>query len=144
MIRRERRHRERVCEKHFDALNYLLCSFYTLLERKPKPTDEEVRQGFIEHNLKWERYCGKHNLKEARELFKKEVSITWHNRYVHKRPQTKQLQDERNCTNGIFRSITDLFVKYAENTRRIVRMLTTTITKCFSTSIKGLTHTIRK
>ena len=56
--------------------------FYEFLDQKPKPSNEEVRQEFINRENRWKKYCETHKLrKEASLLFNLEVSQTWEKRY---------------------------------------------------------------
>lgn len=88
--RRQRRQQERNASRHFDALGKLLMDFYEFLERKPQPSDEEVRRQFINHDQRWKNYCISHNLTaEISQLFKEEVSVSWKKRYSKPSSTTK-------------------------------------------------------
>lgn len=70
-------------DKHLEVLNDLLGRFYTFLERKPQPTDQEVRQAFLDYKRKWITYCRKYELtSQIESLFIKEVALTWEKRYT--------------------------------------------------------------
>ena len=55
--RRIRRQQERAVAQHVSVLGELLGRFYTFLEKKPKPSDDEVRSEFIRQEQKWKWYC---------------------------------------------------------------------------------------
>lgn len=83
ITRRIKRAQERDSQKHFSVFGDILMGFYEFLEKKPKPTDEEVRTEFIEREERWKRYCKTHKLtEEASLLFNKEVAISWKERYA--------------------------------------------------------------
>lgn len=83
--RRRRRENERESQKHFLVLGELLADFYSFLESKPQPSDEEVRSTFIAKEQEWKRYCRKSNLNEkASLLFNNEVAMSWKTRYAKK------------------------------------------------------------
>lgn len=82
IARRIRRAQVREAEANFKVLTDLLMDFYEFLESQPKPSDEEVRQRFINDEQRWKQYCTKKQLsKEASLLFNKEVSQSWEKRY---------------------------------------------------------------
>lgn len=81
--RRQKRAGQRLTEKLYG----LLISFYDFLDQKPQPSDEEVRETFKKHSLKWHSLCDKAGIgdqEKARELFKKEVRAAWEKRYAKK------------------------------------------------------------
>lgn len=83
--RRLRRENERESQKHFLVLGELLTDFYSFLESKSQPSDEEVRSTFIAKEKEWKRYCKKNNLNEkASLLFNNEVAMSWKTRYAKK------------------------------------------------------------
>ena len=70
-------------EKYFNVLSDILMDFYSFLESTPKPSDEQVREGFIQRDAKWRRYCTKHHLNnDAASMFNREVAISWRTRYA--------------------------------------------------------------
>lgn len=82
ITRRIKRAQERTTTQHFNAFSSLLMGFYEFLEKDPKPSDDEVRNEFINREQRWKRYCKIHKLtEEASLLFNKEVSISWEKRY---------------------------------------------------------------
>lgn len=82
IARRIRRAQVREAETNFKVLTDLLMGFYEFLESQPKPSDEEVRQRFINDEQRWKQYCAKKQLREeASLLFNKEVSQSWEKRY---------------------------------------------------------------
>lgn len=69
---------ERGALKHYEVFGDVLMGFYDFLGSKPKPSDEEVRNRFIESENRWKTYCRAHGLsEEASRMFNKEVSLTW-------------------------------------------------------------------
>lgn len=83
--RRLRRAQERAASKHFEVLGELLCGFYEFLEKKNKPTDEEVRREFTKRDKYWKHYCSANQLNErASLLFNHEVAQSWKTRYAKK------------------------------------------------------------
>lgn len=75
-------------KKHSKQLNVLLNGFFGFLERKPKPTDEEVRAEFQHKEMEWKAYCAFNNLDiRTSLLFNAKVSYEWERRFV-KRPNT--------------------------------------------------------
>lgn len=88
--RRIKRQQERDFAKHMDYLGELLGRFYTFLERKPKPSDNEVRSEFIVYDKKWKSYCLHNQLNpRASLLFNQEVALSWKNRYAKQDIQTQ-------------------------------------------------------
>lgn len=86
--RRIKRAQQRDAQKHFSVFGNILMGFYEFLEQTPKPTDEEVRQEFINREARWKRYYKSNHLtEEASLLFNKEVSISWEKRY--KQPENE-------------------------------------------------------
>jgi hypothetical protein len=87
IARRNRRAQAREAEKHFDVLAELLMGFYEFLERKGKPSDEQVRTEFTNREERWKRYCTSNQLTEETSLlFNKEVAQSWKNRYARQSP----------------------------------------------------------
>lgn len=81
--RRIRRAQERIAQLHFSVLGELLMKFYEFLEGTPKPSDEEVRQTFIDYEQRWKKYCATHKLTDdASLLFNKEIGESWRSRYT--------------------------------------------------------------
>lgn len=81
--RRTNRAREREAQKHFNVFGDILMGFYEFLEKRPKPSDQEVREEFIARESRWKRYCDIHKLStEASLMFNKEVSVSWQKRYT--------------------------------------------------------------
>lgn len=81
-FRRSRRKQQTETAKHLAKLSDILGEFYTFLEKKPQPSDEEVRSEFIRQENRWKRYCVVHKLSgQASLMFNREVSEAWHNRY---------------------------------------------------------------
>ena len=81
--RRIKRQQERESSQHMGQLVELLGRFYTFLEKTPKPTDEEVRNKFIESDKIWKAYCSKNHLTDnASLLFNQEVAMSWKKRYA--------------------------------------------------------------
>lgn len=75
-------------KKHEKQLNALLSGFFRFLDKKPKPTDEEVRAEFQRKEMEWKTYCAFNNLDiRTSLLFNAKVSYEWEQRYV-KRPNT--------------------------------------------------------
>ena len=89
ITRRIKREQERISQEHFSVFGTILMGFYEFLEKTPKPTDEEVRNEFIQREQGWKRYCAIHKLtEEASLLFNKEVSISWEKRYKKQSDET--------------------------------------------------------
>ncbi len=83
--RRIKRQQERTVAKHLGVLGEVLGRFYTFLEKKPKPTDDEVRSEFIRSEQSWKQHCVKNHLNtRASLLFNQEVAQSWKNRYTTK------------------------------------------------------------
>lgn len=81
--RRIRRQNQRQINKHFSKLGEMLTGFYCFLERKPQPTNEEVRSRFIKDEQEWKSYCRKHQLNSNTfNLFNYEVGKAWRTRYA--------------------------------------------------------------
>lgn len=88
--RRMRREKERAVAKHTAVLGDMLRQFYTFLDRKPQPADEEVRAEFIRHEKNWKAYCLHNQLnRQASLLFNREVALSWKNRYAKQNPETQ-------------------------------------------------------
>lgn len=72
-------------KRHKKKLAELLDEFFSLLDRKPKPSDEEVRTGFQRCELAWKTYCIKNRLDiRTSLLFNMKVSYEWERKYVKK------------------------------------------------------------
>jgi hypothetical protein len=83
--RRLRREQERLSQKHFSVFGDILMGFYEFLESTPKPSDEAVRQEFIDRQNAWTKYCATHQLTEtAKLMFNQEVGQSWRTRYTKK------------------------------------------------------------
>jgi hypothetical protein len=77
--------------KNFAVLGDLLMGFYDFLDRKPKPTDDEVRREFVRREQCWKRYCKGNGLTaEAAMMFNSEVAATWNKRYVQNEKEDNQ------------------------------------------------------
>ena len=86
--RRIRRQQERAVAQHVSVLGELLGRFYTFLEKKPKPSDDEVRSEFIRQEQKWKLYCLNNHLNpRASLLFNQEVAQSWKSRYAKQNTQ---------------------------------------------------------
>lgn len=85
--RTQKRKRARIVSKHFDYLSQLLMGFYAFLEQEEKPSDEQVRDEFVQRDKQWRKYCRAHKLTEqAALMFNNEVAVSWQERYA-KEPQ---------------------------------------------------------
>lgn len=64
------------------ALAELLGDYYEFLSKEEKPSDQEVRDRFIEANARWKKYCVQKSLTyQSQELFKINVAKMWeHNK----------------------------------------------------------------
>ena len=83
LARRMRRANKKSSERHLAVLGDFLGKFYTLLERTPKPSDDEVREAFVTYERRWKGYCKANKLTdEASSMFNREVSLSWQNRYA--------------------------------------------------------------
>lgn len=72
-----------VAKKHQRKLNTLLYGFFRLLDKRPKPTDEEVRAEFIKRETDWKAYCILNHLDVRTSLlFNAKVSYEWERKYV--------------------------------------------------------------
>ena len=81
--RRNRRRIHRESQKHFARLGELLTRFYSFLEGSPKPSDEQVRNTFVQYEKEWKSYCRHYQLNNhTSELFNYEVGKTWRTRYA--------------------------------------------------------------
>lgn len=81
--RRLRRQAQREQQKHFSKLGELLTRFYSFLEGTPKPSDEQVRDTFIQYEKDWKTYCRHYQLNNyTSELFNQEVGKAWRTRYA--------------------------------------------------------------
>lgn len=70
-------------KKHKKELDKHLQQFFALLDSKPKPDNETVRNEFIRHEAEWRLYCCKHSLGiRTSELFNAQVSYQWEQKYV--------------------------------------------------------------
>lgn len=68
---------------HTRYLLKLISDYCLFLERKEKPTDEEVRTQFKEYNSRWIQYCVAHSFDpRASLLFNQEVARLWKERYA--------------------------------------------------------------
>lgn len=57
-------------------------SFYAFLERSPQPSDQEVRETFIQKDQEWKSYCRQHQLNHnTSQWFNYEVGVSWRQRY---------------------------------------------------------------
>lgn len=78
-----RRANEKSSARHLKKLGDFLGQFYTLLERDPKPSDDEVREAFVTYERRWKGYCRANKLTDqASSMFNREVSLSWENRYT--------------------------------------------------------------
>lgn len=80
----------RASAQHDAKLESLLKSFFRFLDKKPKPTDEQVRIEFCKSELNWRQYCAQNRLgiRQAM-LFNAKVAYEWERHYVQKNKQTK-------------------------------------------------------
>lgn len=91
--RRIKRQQERIVAKHMSVLGELLGRFYTFLDRKPKPSDESVREEFIKSEKSWKTYCTNHHLNQSASLlFNQEVAQSWKKRYAKESIQKQTLE----------------------------------------------------
>lgn len=56
------RRNRRAIDKHLNELGIILSRFYDFLSKSDKPSDEEVRNKFIEYEKEWLSYCLKKHL----------------------------------------------------------------------------------
>lgn len=91
--RRKRRNGKKRTVKvspHTKYLMQLLTEYFNFLERKDKPSDEEVREKFIAYDKRWVQYCNDHQFEpRASLLFNQEVARAWKSRYTKPKSQTK-------------------------------------------------------
>lgn len=79
------RRNRRALDKHLNKLGIILSRFYDFLSKSDKPSDEEVRNKFIEYEKEWLAYCLKKQLPiNLHSEFKHQVSEAW------KHKQTEQ------------------------------------------------------
>lgn len=79
------RRNRRALDKHLNKLGIILSRFYDFLSKSDKPSDEEVRNKFIEYEKEWLSYCLKKHLSPLlHSEFKHQVSEAW------KHKQTEQ------------------------------------------------------
>ncbi len=90
--RRKRRGGKRNAAKlnpHTKFLMQLLSRYFNFLERKDKPSDEEVRELFIAYNQRWVHYCNDHQFEpRASLLFNQQVARAWRSRYAKPKGKT--------------------------------------------------------
>jgi hypothetical protein len=72
-------------KKHKKKLNTILTQFFAFLDRKPQPSNEEVRSEFKKREFEWKAYCI-HNSLDIRTsmMFNAKVSYEWERKYVRK------------------------------------------------------------
>lgn len=72
-------------KKHKNKLKSILSGFFCFLERKPKPSDEEVRSEFQRREIEWKAYCIQNNLDiRTSMMFNAKVSYEWELRRTQK------------------------------------------------------------
>ncbi len=72
-------------KKHEKKLKAILASFFAFLDKKPKPSDEEVRTEFKKSEMDWKAYCVQNKLDIRTSLmFNAKVSYEWERKYVKK------------------------------------------------------------
>ena len=75
----------KIAKHHNKVLVELLRRFYRFLDKKPKPSNEEVRSEFRKHEMAWKMYCVNNNLGiKTSLLFNARVSYQWEHKYVRK------------------------------------------------------------
>lgn len=86
-IRRAQKQQARI---HNDKLESLLQHFFRFLDRKPQPSDEQVRIEFCKSELKWKQYCTQNRLgTRTSMLFNAKVAYEWERKYVRKNKPTE-------------------------------------------------------
>lgn len=76
--RRKKRKQQRESGGHLNVLASHLSLFYEFLEKKDKPSDEEVRSTFLKHKEDWYKYCDSHQLTDSsKDLFTMNVEKMW-------------------------------------------------------------------
>lgn len=75
---------------HLKLLTTLLTEFFNFLEKRPKPTDEEVRSKFKAYESRWVSHCSSRQLNpRASLLFNHEVARAWRERYAKRKGMTR-------------------------------------------------------
>lgn len=68
---------------HLKYLVSLVKEFCTFLDKKDKPSDEEIRAKFKAYDSRWIQYCISHQFEpRASLLFNQEVARIWRERYA--------------------------------------------------------------
>ena len=79
----ERKAGRKIAAIHNKKLNELLNEFFGLLDRQPKPSDEEVRSAFKKQETTWKVYCDMNSLDlKASLLFNARVAYEWERKYT--------------------------------------------------------------
>lgn len=76
---------------HLKKLVSLVKEFCDFLDRKDKPSDEEVRAKFKAYDSRWIQYCISHQFEpRASLLFNQEVARIWRERYAKPNGMTEK------------------------------------------------------
>lgn len=76
---------------HLKQLVSLVKEFCDFLDRKDKPSDEEVRAKFKAYGSRWIQYCISHQFEpRASLLFNQEVARIWRERYAKPKGMTEK------------------------------------------------------
>ena len=75
-----------------DKCQNLLDEFCGFLDKQPKPSDNEVRQKFVELQNRWRKYCAARKLTDkATLMFNKEVATEWWTVYAIKKDNSESV-----------------------------------------------------
>lgn len=76
---------------HLKQLVSLIKGFCDFLDKKDKPSDEEVRAKFKAYESRWIQYCISHQFEpRASLLFNQEVARIWRERYARPKSMTEK------------------------------------------------------
>lgn len=76
----------KAAKRHDRKLKSLLFTFFDFLNKKPKPSDEEVRSEFLKREMAWKTYCILNHLDIRTSLmFNAKVSYEWESKFAQKR-----------------------------------------------------------
>ncbi len=79
----------KAAEKHNKELSRLLQRFFRFLDKKPKPSDQEVRIEFVKSEMAWKQYCSQHSLGfRTSMLFNAKVAYEWNRKYMRRQKKS--------------------------------------------------------
>lgn len=79
----------KAAEKHNKELNRLLQRFFRFLDKKPKPSDQEIRIEFVKSEMAWKYYCFQHSLGfRTSMLFNARVACEWERKYMRRQEKS--------------------------------------------------------